>query len=42
MIRTNLQFAGVRKETKVILVASSEPGEGKTSTIFNLGLSNSE
>ncbi|MCL6633657.1 MAG: CpsD/CapB family tyrosine-protein kinase [Alicyclobacillus herbarius] len=38
MIRTNLQFAGVAEETKVILVTSSEPGEGKTSTICNLAI----
>ncbi|WP_083516902.1 CpsD/CapB family tyrosine-protein kinase [Alicyclobacillus shizuokensis] len=38
MIRTNLQFAGVAEETKVILVTSSEPGEGKTSTISNLAI----
>ncbi|WP_233095926.1 CpsD/CapB family tyrosine-protein kinase [Alicyclobacillus sp. SO9] len=37
-IRTNIQFAGVVQETKVILVTSSQPGEGKTSTVSNLAI----
>lgn len=35
-IRTNLQFAGVDKEIKVILVTSPEPGDGKSSISSNL------
>lgn len=37
-IRTNLQYASVDKETKVISVTSSGPGEGKTSTTSNVGI----
>lgn len=35
-IRTNLQFASVDKEIKVILVTSPEPGDGKSSISSNL------
>ena len=35
-IRTNLQFANVDKAIKTILVTSSTPGEGKTTTLVNI------
>lgn len=35
-IRTNLQFVDVDRPRKVILVTSSLPGEGKTTTVLNL------
>ncbi len=35
-IRTNLQFASVEKEIKVILVSSPEPGDGKSLISSNL------
>lgn len=37
-IRTNLQFAGVGQQTKTILVTSSVPAEGKTTTAINLAI----
>lgn len=37
-IRTNLQFAHVGHESKAILVTSSLPGEGKTTTATNLAI----
>lgn len=37
-IRTNLQFAGVAENTQVILITSSQSGEGKTSLASNLAL----
>lgn len=37
-IRTNVMFAGVASETNVILVTSTQPGEGKTSTASNLAV----
>lgn len=37
-IRTNLQFAHVSHESKAILVTSSLPGEGKTTTATNLAI----
>ena len=37
-IRTNLQFASIDTETKIILVTSSGPSEGKTSTTCNLAI----
>lgn len=39
-LRTNIQFCGV--ENKVIMLTSSTPGEGKTSTSFNLAASLAE
>jgi tyrosine-protein kinase Etk/Wzc len=39
LIRTNLQFATLGKENKVILVTSSMSGEGKTFFSINLGAS---
>jgi succinoglycan biosynthesis transport protein ExoP len=37
-LRTNLQFVDVDNPRKVILVTSSMPGEGKTTTVVNLGI----
>ncbi len=37
-IRTNIQFAGVAKNVKVILTTSTVPGEGKTFTTCNLAV----
>jgi capsular exopolysaccharide synthesis family protein len=37
-IRTNVQFASVISDAKTILVTSSVPGEGKTSTAANLAV----
>ncbi|KSU79335.1 chromosome partitioning protein [Pseudarthrobacter enclensis] len=37
-IRTNLQFANVNSDSKAILVTSSLPGEGKTTTATNLAI----
>ncbi len=39
-LRTNVQFCGV--ENKIIMLTSSIPGEGKTSTSFNLAASLAE
>lgn len=41
-IRTNLQFAHVSHASKAILVTSSLPGEGKTTTATNLAISMAE
>ena len=38
-IRTNLQFAHVSHASKAVLVTSSLPGEGKTTTATNLAIS---
>lgn len=38
VLRTNIQFASVDKPTKVMLVTSSCPEEGKTTTIVNLAI----
>jgi capsular exopolysaccharide synthesis family protein len=35
-LRTNLEFSGVSRELKTILVTSSTPGEGKTTIAVNL------
>jgi capsular exopolysaccharide synthesis family protein len=37
-LRTNIQFASVDKKLKTILVTSSSPGEGKSTTAANLGI----
>ncbi len=37
-IRTNLQFAHVGHDSKAILITSSLPGEGKTTTAINLAI----
>lgn len=39
VLRTNLQFAGIDKEVKTILVTSSNPSEGKSTTASNLAAS---
>ncbi|MFS1511172.1 CpsD/CapB family tyrosine-protein kinase [Chengkuizengella sp. SCS-71B] len=38
-IRSNIQFSSVDKSVKSILVTSSVPGEGKTTTAVNLAIS---
>lgn len=38
-LRTNLQYSSFDKEIKVIVVTSSEPGEGKSTTASNLAVS---
>ena len=38
ILRTNLQFVDVDKEKKVLVVTSSVPGEGKTTTASNIAL----
>ncbi|MGB8954113.1 MAG: CpsD/CapB family tyrosine-protein kinase [Tumebacillaceae bacterium] len=37
-LRTNIQFAGVSRDLHSLLVTSSDPGEGKTTTICNLAV----
>ncbi|TCK20938.1 polysaccharide biosynthesis tyrosine autokinase [Pseudonocardia endophytica] len=37
-LRTNLQFVDVDRPRKVVLVTSSLPGEGKTTTVANLAI----
>ena len=37
-LRTNIQFANVDRMTKTILVTSTLPGEGKTTTLMNLAM----
>lgn len=39
VLRTNIQFASVDKPVKVILVTSSGPEEGKSTTVTNLAIS---
>jgi capsular exopolysaccharide synthesis family protein len=38
MLRTNLQFVHVDRDSKVFVVTSSVPGEGKTTTAINLAI----
>jgi protein-tyrosine kinase len=38
VLRTNIQFSGFDRTVKVILVTSSEPEEGKTTTVSNLAV----
>lgn len=38
-LRTNIQYSSFDKEIKIIVVTSSEPGEGKSTTSGNLALS---
>lgn len=38
-LRTNIQYSSFDKEYKIIVVTSSEPGEGKSTTAGNLALS---
>lgn len=42
VLRTNLQFMGLDKPVKTILVTSATPGEGKTTTIVNLAIAFSQ
>ena len=37
-IRTNIQFSSVDEEIKTIVVTSSGPGEGKSTTVANLAV----
>jgi polysaccharide biosynthesis transport protein len=37
-LRTNVSYTGVDKPLRTLLVTSAEPGEGKTTTISNLGV----
>lgn len=37
-IRTNIEFSSIDKEIKIILITSSEPEEGKTTTASNIAL----
>lgn len=37
ILRTNIQFANVDSTVQTLLITSSEPGEGKTSVLANLG-----
>jgi capsular exopolysaccharide synthesis family protein len=41
-LRTNLQFAHISNDSKTVLVTSSIPGEGKSTTATNLAISLSE
>lgn len=41
-LRTNIQYSSFDKEVKRILVTSSEPGEGKSTTVANLALAFSQ
>jgi capsular exopolysaccharide synthesis family protein len=41
-LRTNVQFVDVDRERKVILVSSATAGEGRTTTVCNLGLAVAE
>lgn len=38
VLRTNLQFMGLDKPVKTILITSATPGEGKTTTAINLAI----
>ncbi len=38
MLRTNIQFAQIDKSIQRILITSTCPGEGKSTTISNLGI----
>ncbi|MGL5616001.1 MAG: CpsD/CapB family tyrosine-protein kinase [Sarcina sp.] len=38
-LRTNIQYSSIDKKMKVILITSSEPGEGKSTTSGNLAIS---
>lgn len=41
-LRTNLQFVGVASGSKSVVITSSIPGEGKSTTAINLGVSLAE
>jgi non-specific protein-tyrosine kinase len=38
VLRTSLAFAALKHEMRTLLVTSSRPGEGKTTTVANLGI----
>ena len=42
VLRTNLQFVSPDAESKVLVVTSAQPGEGKSTTVCNLALSMAE
>lgn len=42
MLRTNLHYLNINKRYKTIVVTSSNPGEGKTTTLANLALTISQ
>lgn len=42
MLRTNLQFTGVDRDSNVFVVTSALPGEGKTTTAINLAITVSQ
>lgn len=37
-LRTNIQFASIDSKLKTLMITSSSPGEGKSTTIANLGV----
>lgn len=37
-LRTNLQFATINQEVRSLVLTSARPGDGKTSTVANLGI----
>lgn len=41
-IRTNIQYSSIDNEIKSMVVTSSEPGEGKSTTVCNLALAYSQ
>lgn len=41
-LRTNIQYSSFDKDLKTIVVTSSEPGEGKSTTVGNLAISFSQ
>jgi Mrp family chromosome partitioning ATPase/capsular polysaccharide biosynthesis protein len=38
MLRTSLQFEGLNRDLRVVMVTSSQHGEGKSTTVANLGV----
>ena len=42
MLRTNVDFAQVSRPVQTLMVTSSHPGEGKTTTLVNLAISMAE
>lgn len=38
VLRTNIQYSGIDKALKTIVITSSGPGEGKTTTLINLAI----
>lgn len=41
-IKTNIKYSSVDKDKKIILITSSEPGEGKSTTAVNLAITLSQ